>query len=467
MDMTNGYPRSIGPCGFIYEPFGPLGILSNFALTPFRVDGETWPSTEHYFQAQKFVRDRDRERIRSSGLAVDAKRIAWGQLSARARPDWDNLRISAMRRALDSKFAQYGVARHTLVNTWPMPLVENSPSDEFWGIGADGAGADVMGNLLEEVRNELLGLRGAFEVAFPLSGIRRGGSSRIAWAPIVSFPGSYRRTLDADIVFDEFHDFSVDKAFLQTLKAKGLERFVNKEHVRRGLPLNQLITETSATSTTVSELCTVLSQIRAMVFQKKYRNYTWYQDARCATAGWVDRFYGVIAQHISDPFSDNDILVIGAGCGNEAAQVWNKFGNRATLADISDTFVENCRKEAPCAHVLKRNAEVLNGVADNSFNIYCALRVYESCFFDIEAALMEAWRVLRPKGNVVISISNAYLTTSGNLVRGHIKHDKVIDVFSPWESLIKASTTAAKIGFDDFAFADLDSELCCIAQKNV
>jgi len=33
----------------------PYGVFSNFSAHPFTLDGQLWPTSEHYFQAQKFV----------------------------------------------------------------------------------------------------------------------------------------------------------------------------------------------------------------------------------------------------------------------------------------------------------------------------------------------------------------------------------------------------------------------------
>src|SRR5688572_28325351 len=43
---------------------GPYGQFSNFAGFPVEIDGRTWPTAEHYFQAQKFAGAADEEEIR-------------------------------------------------------------------------------------------------------------------------------------------------------------------------------------------------------------------------------------------------------------------------------------------------------------------------------------------------------------------------------------------------------------------
>lgn len=36
-----------------YRTSDPYGCLSNFAAYPIELDGKAWPTSEHYFQAQK------------------------------------------------------------------------------------------------------------------------------------------------------------------------------------------------------------------------------------------------------------------------------------------------------------------------------------------------------------------------------------------------------------------------------
>ena len=38
-----------------YSTKDAYGAFSNFSAHPFDLDGKRWPTSEHYFQAQKFV----------------------------------------------------------------------------------------------------------------------------------------------------------------------------------------------------------------------------------------------------------------------------------------------------------------------------------------------------------------------------------------------------------------------------
>lgn len=43
-----------------YSTSDDYGDFSNFAARPIKVDGNTWPTSEHYFQAQKFLDEKYR-----------------------------------------------------------------------------------------------------------------------------------------------------------------------------------------------------------------------------------------------------------------------------------------------------------------------------------------------------------------------------------------------------------------------
>ena len=52
------------------------GYLSNFYAAPVEIEGNIWPTTEHYFQAMKFpTRPDHRDKIRNNKSPSTAKRV--------------------------------------------------------------------------------------------------------------------------------------------------------------------------------------------------------------------------------------------------------------------------------------------------------------------------------------------------------------------------------------------------------
>lgn len=130
------------------------GFLSNFARYPIEIDGRVWPTSEHYFQAQKFIDAAQQEQIRRAESAMDAARL--GRTLQGIRPDWDAARDEAMLRALRAKFTQHAALRDQLVATGTARLIEHTTNDRYWADAGDGSGQNKLGELLERVRGELL-----------------------------------------------------------------------------------------------------------------------------------------------------------------------------------------------------------------------------------------------------------------------------------------------------------------------
>ncbi|MEZ4407057.1 MAG: NADAR family protein [Polyangiales bacterium] len=132
------------------------GEFSNFAPYPIRLRGKTWPTTEHFFQAQKFVGvdDAHAEAIRKANTPMLAARMGRDR-KKKLRRDWESAKVAVMREALVAKFSQHDALRELLRSTGEATLVEHTDADDYWGDGGDGSGRNMLGRLLMEVRERL------------------------------------------------------------------------------------------------------------------------------------------------------------------------------------------------------------------------------------------------------------------------------------------------------------------------
>ena len=154
--MSRPSPPTTGPIRF-YNSDEPYYEFTNFYKVMIKVDGELWPTTEHYFQAQKFVGTPYVEYIRRLSRAREAFEFARiPGVSHWRRNDWENVKIDIMKKALLAKFSQhpYDLCR-LLLGTRKRKLIEHSPHDSFWGDGGDGSGRNELGKLLMDIRTVL------------------------------------------------------------------------------------------------------------------------------------------------------------------------------------------------------------------------------------------------------------------------------------------------------------------------
>lgn len=141
---------------YFYGSSKPYFELTNFYSVPITIDGQTYLSTEHYYQSQKFLHHADiYNRILNAMSPKDAARIANEYIRLVNMDKWNDMKVDIMRRALYAKFMQHSNLRDLLLRTNQMMLIERNSMDRFWGDGGDGSGMNRLGELLMEIRRKL------------------------------------------------------------------------------------------------------------------------------------------------------------------------------------------------------------------------------------------------------------------------------------------------------------------------
>lgn len=137
-----------------YRTSDPYGCFSNFAAYPIELDGKVWPTSEHYFQAQKFEDAEHVEAIRRTESPMIAARMGRDR-KKKLRADWEAVKLEVMRKALRAKFTQHDKLRTKLLSTGNVDIIEHTANDSFWGDGGDETGRNMLGRLLMELREKL------------------------------------------------------------------------------------------------------------------------------------------------------------------------------------------------------------------------------------------------------------------------------------------------------------------------
>jgi len=137
-----------------YGTTDDYGCFSNFSRHRVHLKGKNWPTSEHYYQAQKFAGEPDEMEVGQAKTAMIAARMG----RDRKRPlrrDWEAVKERVMMDALRAKFTQHEELRGTLLGTGDANLVEHTENDSYWGDGGDGSGQNRLGILLMRLRDEL------------------------------------------------------------------------------------------------------------------------------------------------------------------------------------------------------------------------------------------------------------------------------------------------------------------------
>ncbi|MFN8480108.1 MAG: NADAR family protein [Kouleothrix sp.] len=137
-----------------YRVREPYGFCSNFAPYPIVIDELTWPTSEHYFQAQKFFDETIQTRIRHAASPMEAATLGRDRRFP-IRPDWESIKDDIMYDAVRAKFTQHQAIRDQLLATGDAYLIEHTANDRYWADGGDGTGKNRLGQILMRVREEL------------------------------------------------------------------------------------------------------------------------------------------------------------------------------------------------------------------------------------------------------------------------------------------------------------------------
>lgn len=137
-----------------YAVASTYGEFSNFAPYPIKLKGKQWPTSEHYFQAQKFAGTSQEDKIRKATSPMKAAELGRTR-KVRIRANWDHMKDNVMLEAVRAKFTQHQDLQELLLETKDALLVEHTENDAYWGDGGDGKGKNKLGKILMKVRDEL------------------------------------------------------------------------------------------------------------------------------------------------------------------------------------------------------------------------------------------------------------------------------------------------------------------------
>ena len=137
---------------YFYEP--EYFVFCNYSAYAIEWNGKLYMTSEHAYHSEKFEDEKIKEQIRSARSAHDAHIFAEVNKDKR-RKDWDKVKLGIMKEILRAKVEQHPYVREKLMQSEDGELIENSPTDSYWGWGPNKDGENHLGRLWMEIRQEL------------------------------------------------------------------------------------------------------------------------------------------------------------------------------------------------------------------------------------------------------------------------------------------------------------------------
>lgn len=165
------------------KPEEEFGELSNFWPCDLIFEEKSYPSSEHLYQALKYlsptastINREYAEEIRKASTPFKAKILAnqlclnrypWQKALTEVicdfqkkgvsiRDDWEKRKEEFMMQVLEIKFEQNNHCRQVLLSTANKELQELSDTDNYWALGRNGKGQNRLGFLLSKLRDSLI-----------------------------------------------------------------------------------------------------------------------------------------------------------------------------------------------------------------------------------------------------------------------------------------------------------------------
>ncbi|MEM6338301.1 MAG: methyltransferase domain-containing protein [Pseudomonadota bacterium] len=157
-----------------------------------------------------------------------------------------------------------------------------------------------------------------------------------------------------------------------------------------------------------SKATEVVSRALSEAFNSKYEAYNYSHDVRSLDLDWRENFMSVYRKLASKPLSSVDIINIGVASGHEAMSLFLDC-KHITFVDIAEDGLKKIKRQMPLSEILVSSATDLSSIPNNSQDLYVSLRTYNSSFFEIREAILEAIRVLKVNSIIIISVANGFL----------------------------------------------------------
>ncbi len=259
-----------------------------------------------------------------------------------------------------------------------------------------------------------------------------------------------------------YYGIRISKLFQKGLEKQGIK--ISKEELEKYKNVEKLTSHLSKkTNLKESEINQLIINTLSESFNKKYSSYDYQKDVRAISTEWLEKFKIIINKYFPNGIVRKKIINVGIGNGEEAIDLFTGC-KKLSFVDIAAGGLEKVLKEFPESHIYKSRAEYLP-VNDKQYELYISLRTYNSSFFNTSLALAEAYRVLKDKGIIILSVANGFLCKKNHILPGLIIPGlEFVDIYRGLNLIKSLLQECKKIGFSELQVYPSNSEIFLVGK---
>jgi ribA/ribD-fused uncharacterized protein len=134
----------------IYQSTKNLSCFSNFSNHAVHIEGiGTFPTAEAAFQAHKYIDNKQYVNEQLNSISPYHSKSIGEQI---INTDWENIKYNIMFKIIKLKIEQNKGVLDKLLISGLKPILYYIKDDDYWGVGNDSTGSNIIGNILMEIR---------------------------------------------------------------------------------------------------------------------------------------------------------------------------------------------------------------------------------------------------------------------------------------------------------------------------
>lgn len=208
----------------------------------------------------------------------------------------------------------------------------------------------------------------------------------------------------------------------------------------------------------------LLNDALGYAYDKKYASHSYENDLRGKHKNWISTFKYILKELNIESLENLRTLVVGIGNGNEGKVLYTDVKD-LIIVDIAPESLKKAEQLLKNSKGLLLNAQNLSEIESCSIEAYISLMTYQSTYFDIDKALIEAHRVLKCNGIIILSIARGYLE-EGVFIEGILNpQSNYVDRNRPYDLVEIIRKKLISFGYTSLGINTTPSEIFIYAKK--